>query len=310
MLLIRVTEQALAVQYKNQEMRTPVHFGVGQEGPAVGVCAALKLDDVIFTHHRSHNHYLAKGGNLNALVAELHGKDSGCSKGRGGSVHLTDRAVEVVATSAILAQMIPVAVGAALCFKMDTTPRVAVSFFGDGALDEGACYEAFNFAKLHQLPVIFVCENNLYSTETNLDVRKFRDTEYIDRAKAFGLQTVCADGNDVLEVFEKSSKAIESCRRGEGPVFMELSTYRWLEHVGPYYDYEMKRTYRSKEELELWQEKCPIKQLSNYMIQNNVLSSTEQENIRQTIVKKVNTAIEYAKTSAWPKSEEILHNVY
>ena len=164
MLRLRYAEQILAEHYKLQEIRTPVHFGIGQEAVAVGVCSALEKEDVIFSHHRCHNHYLAKGGDLDSFIAELYGRETGCSKGRGGSVHLTDVANGIIATSAILGQMTPLAVGAALSFKMDKKKNVSVSFFGDGALDEGVMYESFNYAAINELPVIFVCENNLYST--------------------------------------------------------------------------------------------------------------------------------------------------
>ena len=160
MLRIRNAEITLAELYKQKEMRTPTHFGVGQEGIAVGVCEALRVDDVVYTHHRCHTHYLAKGGSLLGLVAELYGREAGCSRGRGGSVHLTDTRVGMMGSSPILGQGIALATGSALAFKMDGLDRVAISFFGEGTFDEGIVYECFNYASVNKLPVLFVCENN------------------------------------------------------------------------------------------------------------------------------------------------------
>ena len=165
LLKVRLTEETLAERYKQQEMRTPAHFGSGQEAVAVGVCHALRTDDVVYTHHRSHNHFLAKGGSTYELAAELYGRADGCSGGRGGSVHLTAPEVGFIASSAILGEMTAVAVGAALAFQMDKLDRVAVTFFGEGAMDEGSFYESANYAAVKKLPVLFVCENNLYATE-------------------------------------------------------------------------------------------------------------------------------------------------
>src|SRR5574337_1097109 len=168
MMRIRRVAETLADLYKEQEMRTPTHFSIGQEAVAVGVCAVLERDDVVYSGHRCHAHYLAKGGDLAAMVAEIYGRETGCAKGRGGSVHLNDPSVEMVASSAILGQTMAVAVGSALAFKMDGVPRVAVTFFGDGAIEEGIFHESMNFAVVKRLPVLFVCENNGYSTHTPL----------------------------------------------------------------------------------------------------------------------------------------------
>ncbi len=310
MLNIRYSEQMLADQYKLQEIRTPVHFGIGQEASAVGVCAALKSDDVIFSHHRCHNHYLAKGGDLQSFISELYGRESGCSNGRGGSVHLTDCSKGVVATSAILGQMLPLAVGAALSFKMDNKQNIAAAFFGDGALDEGVVYESFNYAAINKLPVIFVCENNLYSTETKLDIRAKKNTNFLERAMSFGINSVEIDGNNVLDVYKTSLNLIHGCRDGNGPIFLECKTYRWLEHVGPYYDYELSRSYRTKEEVLAWKEKCPIKIYADYLDKENIISLIDQQFLHQEIERKVRDAILQAQKDPWPNVEEICNNIY
>src|ERR1700720_425294 len=172
MMRIRRTEETLAERYKEQEMRTPTHFSIGQEAIAVGVCVALNREDVVYSGHRCHAHYLAKGGDLVAMVAELYGKETGCARGRGGSVHLNDPAAGVIASSAILGQTMAVAVGTALAFAMDGRDDVAVTFFGDGTVEEGIFHESLNFAVMRRAPVLFVCENNGLSTHTRLDVRQ------------------------------------------------------------------------------------------------------------------------------------------
>jgi len=243
MVRIRCAEETLANLYKEQEMRTPIHFSIGQEAVAVGACAALERDDVVYSGHRCHAHYLAKGGDLPAMVAELYGRDTGCARGRGGSVHLNDPSVGMVASSAILGQTMAVAVGSALAFKMDGAPRVAVTFFGDGAIEEGIFHECLNFAVVKRLPVVFVCENNGYSTHTPLAVRQPQAIEIHQRARSYGMPSKLVDGNDVFAVFEAAREAAAAARGGS-PFFLECTTYRWREHVGPLWDFEW--GYRTK----------------------------------------------------------------
>lgn len=258
LLRLRRGEELLASLYKGQQMRTPTHFGIGQEAVSVGVCAALdRSRDVVFSHHRSHLAYLAMDGDFESLAAELYGRETGCSKGRGGSVHLTHRSTGFIASSAILGEMIAVATGAALAFKMNGADRVAVCFFGEGTADEGILYESLNFASLNKLPVLFVCENNTYATESPLGARMADGTELCDRAVTFRVGAFKADGNDVGEVYKTTQRALRHVRGGQ-PVFLELSTYRWLEHVGPNFDHESGRTYRTKEELDEWQARDPL----------------------------------------------------
>lgn len=259
LLTLRRGEELICELYKStQEMRTPFHAGIGSEACAVGVISALDLTkDVVFASHRCHNHYLACGASFEALCAELYGRETGCSRGRGGSVHLTARDKGFIISSAILGQTIAVATGAALAFKMNGEDRVAVCFFGDAAMEEGVAYESMNYASLNKLPVLFVCENNSYSTESPLDKRFPAGTEFCDRAVMFRVGAFKADGNDVQEVYETTRKALRHVRQGQ-PCFLECMTYRWLEHVGPNYDHEMGRTYRPEAELRAWQEQDPL----------------------------------------------------
>jgi TPP-dependent pyruvate/acetoin dehydrogenase alpha subunit len=301
LLKVRLTEERLAERYREQEMRTPAHFGSGQEAVAVGVCHALRTDDVVFSHHRCHNHYLAKGGSIYGLAAELYGRADGCSGGRGGSVHLTAPDCGVIATSAILGEMTAVAVGAALAFKMDKVDRVAVTFFGEGSLDEGAFYEAINYASIKRLPVLFACENNLYATESPLSVRQAPGSDLCERVRAFKVAAKRVDGNDVLEVYQAAEEAVATLRRGEGPVFLECMTYRWREHVGPNFDHECNRTYRTRDELEAWQQRCPVKRSEAHLLQTGAADEADLKRWRAGVQQEVDEAIERARHAAWPE---------
>jgi len=309
LLLLRHVEEIIAEHYKKGEIRTPVHFGTGQEAIAVGICHALQLEDVVFSHHRSHNAYLAKGGNLDRLIAELYGRQTGCSEGRGGSVHLTDRDAGVVATSAILGQIVPVAVGSALSFKMDNKKNVAVVFFGDGAFGEGVIYESLNFASLKKLKVIFVCENNYYSTETILEDHIAEGT-LLNKVESFGIKSYQVNGNDVASVYKTTLEAKAYCEKNSGPVFIECLTYRWKEHVGPYYDYELNRDFRSKAELEAWFDKCPIKLLAGELIAQKKATQKELSTLEQDVKAKIHASVLKAQKDPWPEVETIENNTY
>ncbi|MFF5448604.1 thiamine pyrophosphate-dependent dehydrogenase E1 component subunit alpha [Streptomyces sp. NPDC012888] len=260
MVRIRCVEEELADLYRDeQQMRTPVHFSIGQEAAAVGVCAALRADDLVYTGHRSHAAYLAKGGDLDGMVAELYGKETGCSNGRGGSVHLTDRAVGFAGSAAILGEMISVATGAAWGLAMQGSSQVVVTFFGDGASEEGVFHESLNFAAVHRVPVVFVCENNAYSISSPLAARQPENsatTGITERSRAYGVAAERVDGNDVLAVHEATLRATAHCRSGQGPYVLELDTYRWREHVGPGYDTGIDRP---EAEVEDWLVRCPVR---------------------------------------------------
>lgn len=308
MMRIRCAEETLADLYAEQEMRTPTHFSIGQEAVAVGVCAALGVDDVIYSGHRCHAHYLAKGGSLLAMVGELYGKEIGAARGRGGSVHLTDPDVGVIASSAILGQTIAVAVGSAFAFALDGAARVSVSFFGDGAVEEGVFHESLNVAVVRRVPVVFVCENNLYSTHTPLQVRQPVSQPIFERVRAYGIVSARVDGNDVLAVYQAAAKAVAQCRKGTGPYFLECTTYRWREHVGPLWDYD--RGYRSKEEVEQWMARCPIKRLSEQCLARSICTEEELHAWRREFEDEVAEAVAAAKRSPFPAVESILEGTY
>ena len=308
MLRIRLVEEALAELYKEQEMRTPTHFSIGQEAVAAGVCTALTRQDVVYSGHRSHAHFLAKGGSLDGLVNELYGKEAGTSRGRGGSVHLTQRESGFIASSAILGQTIATAVGSALALSMDSLPNVAVCFFGDGAVDEGVFTESLNFASVHRLPVIFICENNLYSTQTPAEFRRPKDVLITERAGIFGVRSVQVDGNDAVAVYEAANEARSLCTAGRGPVLIECLTYRWREHVGPYEDHEL--GYRTKEELDSWKKRDPIKALGESLMTTGTCSQEQVDGWMTSIHVEIDAAIGRAKSNPFPAPSSLFDDVY
>ena len=307
MLRIRLFEEKVGNLIKQNEIVCPCHLYIGQEAVATGVCNALRKDDYVFSSHRSHGHYVAKGGNLNALMAELYGKVTGCSKGRGGSMHLSFPAVGFIGSSAIVAGSISPAVGAALAFSIQKTDNVSVVFFGDGATNEGVWYESLNFAALKKLPVVFVCENNLYSTHVHISDH-LADTDIQKKANIFRMRGVQVNGNDVIEVFNVAKKAVRDARRGKGPTLIECMTYRWRGHVGPNDDLET--GLRSKEELSYWKEKGPIKKLEKLLLSRNFLSKSEFLQIRREVEKEVDESLMFAKKSPFPSENSLLDNVF
>jgi TPP-dependent pyruvate/acetoin dehydrogenase alpha subunit len=310
LLRLRRSEEIIADLYKEKEMRTPTHFGIGQEAIAVGVSLCLNISDVVYSHHRCHNHYLAKGGSLYKLIAELYGRVDGCSMGRGGSVHLTARECGFIGSSPILGQSTALAAGSALAFKMDSSPNIAVAYFGDAVMEEGVMYETLNYSATNALPVLFICENNLYSTESPLNVRQPQGTNLIERAKSFKVPGISIDGNDVFCVHDTVKIAVTEIRNGRGPFFIECMTYRWKEHVGPMFDWELDRGYRPKEELEFWMSKCPVLRCENYLLENNFATKLDLQNWKEEIELIIFDAAKKAKDSPWPNSNELFQNTY
>jgi TPP-dependent pyruvate/acetoin dehydrogenase alpha subunit len=308
MMRIRCVEETLADLYPQGEMRTPTHFSIGQEAVAVGVCLALRTDDVAYSGHRCHAHYLAKGGDLDAMVAELYGKETGCSGGRGGSVHLNDRAAGLIASSAILGETMAAAAGSALAFRMDGVDRIAVAFFGDAVVEEGIFHETMNFVALRKPPVLFVCENNGYSTHTRLEVRQPVGVEIWQRAATYPIPSKCVDGNDVFAVYEAATEGVARIRRGEGSYFLECITYRWREHVGPLWDYD--RGYRTKDEVDAWIARCPIKRAREVLLAEGVCTEAEVDGWRDEIQAEVDRTVARAREAAFPAVTDVMLGTY
>jgi len=307
MLKVRVTEEKIAEVYaKEQQMRTPTHLSIGQEAVAAALSLALQPQDQVFVGHRCHAAYLARGGDFQGFFDELCGRGSGICGGRAGSAHLTDPAAGIYA-SPILSAMIPVAVGAAMSFKMDSKPQVAAAVFGDAAIEEGVFAESVNFAVTNQLPVLFLCENNLYSTHTPLPVRQPASKIY-ERMSIPEMKAKQIDGNDACLVYETLKEALTGIRLLKGPLFIECLTYRVREHVGPLFDYD--RGYRTKEEVDEWSKRCPVARLTQELIDENILSSSQVQTMTEEWKSKANDAYAAALKAPWPDTGTLEAYVY
>ncbi|HYD71399.1 thiamine pyrophosphate-dependent dehydrogenase E1 component subunit alpha [Azospirillum sp.] len=309
MLYIRMAEERIAALYPEQEMRCPTHFSIGQEAIAAGVCAALGPRDYVLSAHRSHAHYLAKGGNLRAMMAELYGKDTGCARGKGGSMHLVDRSVGFLGCVPIVGSTIPIGVGAAFGARQrGETDRVTAIFFGDGAAETGVFHESINFAAVHRLPILFVCENNFYSVNTPMGPRQPEGRTITDIVRGHGLPAERADGQEVEPVAALAAAAIGRLRAGGGPEFLELETYRWLEHCGPASDIAL--GYRPAEEFEAWRRRDPVALHRDALRAAGVLDDALEAQLREDIGRVVDAAVAFAKDSPFPERSELLANVY
>lgn len=310
MVRIRICEESLVEPILKGEIRCPVHLYSGQEAIATGVCFALSGRDYVFSSHRSHGHYLAKGASITELIAEIYGKEAGCSRGRGGSMHIIAPEIGMLGSAPIVAGTIPLALGAALASKIRKEKKVTVSFFGDGAAGEGVLYESLNFAALRRLPIILACENNFYST--HMPIRECRpENNIFEIGKPFCIQSYRVDGNDVLKVYEVSKKAVGQCRKGQGPVLIEFITYRMRGHVGP--DDNIQGTHmdiRSKEEVEVWRKKDPIRRFESFLIKKKIFRKETLEKIDRQVEKEVEEAHQSAKESPYPNSNELTKYVF
>jgi len=307
MLEIRRTELKIAELYHEDEMKTPIHLCIGQEAVAAGICANLTAEDYVFSNHRGHGHYIAKKGNLKSMIAELYNRESGCSRGRGGSMHLIDILAGLLGSSSIVAGGIPIATGAALASMLRKDHRVTAVFFGDGAAEEGALYESINFAVLKKLPIIYVCENNFYSVCSPLKQRQ-PCMDIYKRAEGFSIPSCKIDGNDVIEVYKTAKRAVTCARCGEGPSFIECKTYRLTDHHGTGTGVEA--GYRAQEELDRWAKKCPIKKIEDLLIHEGVFTENELAHKLKKIDERIEEAFVYARSCPFPDKDELLRDVY
>lgn len=305
---IRMVEEAIATNYNNdiREMHTPIHLCDGQEAVAVGVCSHLCNEDVIFSNHRCHGHYLAKGGNLNAMIAELYNKETGCCKGHGGSMHLMDKEHGVALTSAIVAGNVSIGTGYAMAQKMRKENHVSIVFMGDGATEEGSVYESICFAKLMNLPVIYVCENNQFAIDTPLCKRE-PNKDIASKFKNI-LPTSKIDGNNIVAVYETAGQAIGNAKDGLGPCFIECETYRYRAHHNVGNGIEGK--YRTKEEVDYWMEKCPIEKLQRILLEENQVTIEKISSIEKKIQNEIGEAFAFAHESACPNSHELYSGLW
>lgn len=307
MLRIRRAELKIESLYHEDEMKTPIHLCNGQEAIAVGVCANLAIDDPIFTTYRSHGQYLAKGGSMKAMMAELHCKETGCSKGRGGSMHLVDLSVGHYGSSAIVAGSIPIATGMALAKQMKGESAVTTVFFGDGATDEGAFYESVNFAMLKQLPILYIYENNQWAVCSHVSARKAGECLYHEADPDLLFSTV-VDGNSVLDVYEAATRAVERARTGRGPSFIECKTYRIRGHAGSGPDTGL--GYRTVEEVAEWEARCPVETFRETLLADGQATQDALKEMERTIDAEIEDAFEFARKGPLPKGEDVLLNLY
>lgn len=298
---IRRVEETIAEIYPSDKIKSPVHLSIGQEAAAVGVCDTLRPDDIVSPTYRCHAAYLAKGGDLRSMMAELYGKATGIAGGKGGSMHLIDMAHNVIGASAVVGTTIPISVGFALTFKRLKTDRIAVSFFGDGATEEGVFGESLNFAALQKLPVLFVCENNSYAIHTPLS-RRWATTRLTERVATYGIPTYRVEDGDVWKIRSAAAEATAAIRNGCGPAFLECDVYRWREHVGPSEDYNA--GYRTRSELEPWIGADPVEKVGA------TLPAERRAAIDAAIEGEIAAAVEFAEQSPFPSSDALTTNVF
>ena len=308
MVKIRAFEDEIVRRWPEQEMRSPPHFYTGQEAVAAAACAAIKSSDKAVGNYRGHGYYLAKGGNEKVFIAEMYCRITGSNSGKGGSMLLSDPKAGYVGSTAIVGGGIPIATGIALGFKLLKQNNVVLSFFGDAATEEGVFYESLNFAALKKLPIIFICENNLYAVTTHISKRRAKPENLHKHAEVYDVPSFKIDGNDPIEVFNVVSKSVKSARLGNGPSFIEALTYRWHEHVGENLDdYSGLRT---RKELQLWQKKDPIKKLEGSLLRKKILTQQKIDKIKSELASLVGEAFEFAIQSPLPKKEDLLTNTY
>ncbi|MCC2606244.1 thiamine pyrophosphate-dependent dehydrogenase E1 component subunit alpha [Planctobacterium marinum] len=308
MLRIRMVEEEIAKRYPQGKMRCPTHLSVGQECVPAVIGTLLSESDLAVSTHRAHAHYLAKGGDLKAMLAEIYGKQSGCCKGRGGSMHLIDEKVGFKGSTAIVGNTIPIGVGLALSQKLRGKNDITVVFLGDGAIEEGVFYEAANFAVVKKLPVLFVCENNLYSVYSPLKVRQPQGRKICDIASTIGLHSQEGDGNIVAETHRVLTTAIDVCRQGQSATFVELHTYRWREHCGPHYDNDI--GYRSEAEFLAWKERDPIELYKTQLYKAKILDAEKLQVMIRQLETEIQDAFQFAETSPYPPSEQAYSPVF
>ena len=305
---IRAVEETIAQEYPNGEMRCPVHLSIGQELVSAVVGLNQQKQDTAISSHRAHAHYLAKGGNLYRMIAEIYGKITGCCKGRGGSMHLIDLEVGFLGSSAIVGNSIPIGVGSGLTHKLNKSDALSFIFLGDGAIEEGSFYESVNFSVVQELPTVYVCENNLYSVYTGLNQRQPTERNIYEMVNGMGIKSVKIETTNVLDCLNKTTEIIKLARTSKKPVFIEYDTYRWLEHCGPNDDDYL--GYRPQGELNKWKEKDPVSNLGKILTSDFGISDSEIQEIHDEIEIEVLAAFDQAKKDKFPTLEQSQADVY
>ncbi len=308
MILTRSLEQMIADNYKDKEIRCPVHLSIGQEAISAGVSHAISKKDIIFSAHRSHSHYLSKGGSIRGLIGEIYGKVSGCAKGVGGSMHLIDLKAGIFGCVPIVGSTIPISVGAAWSNKILKKKSLTVVYFGDGATEQGVFYESLNFARIHKIPILFICENNFYSIYTDYKKRRLKKNNVTDVAKAIGVKSKTFFGNDVEKVYNESKKAVDYIKKNHEPILLEFETYRVYEHCGPNIDDNL--NYRPKSEIKEWLKKCPLVLYKNKLIKKNIYNKNQIEKIQTDTKKKLSKVFNQVKKDKFPEKKYLTKYTY
>lgn len=308
MLKIRMFEEKIASLWHEQEMRSPPHFYTGQEAITVGVNATFRESDQIMGNYRGHGHYLAKGGNPEEFIAEMYCKITGSNQGKGGSMLISAPNVGYMGSSAIVGGGIPIATGLAFAAKIKKNKKVIAVFFGDAATEEGVFYESLNFAALHKLPILFICENNSYAVTTHISFRRSNPENIYKIVESFGIPSIKIDGNDIFKIYQTSENAVNRARNGLGPTFIECNTYRWHEHVGEKMDSET--GLRTKKELENWIKKDPIVKFEKYLMNKKVLNKKLKEKIINDIEILIERSFKFGKESKLPSLKHLMENTY
>jgi len=304
---IRAVEEEIAKKYDEGKMRCPVHLSIGQEIVSAVFSQIVKKRDFAVSTHRSHAHYLAKGGSLKRMISEIYGKETGCSNGKGGSMHLVDLAVNFMGSSPIVGNIIPIGVGLGLSANIKNTDQITYVFIGDAAVEEGSFYESLNFACVKKIPVIFICENNLYSVYSNLSERQPMNRDNSKMAKSIGVNSQSCDGHDIFKIYQALNQAATQVRKNKKPFFLEFSSYRWIEHCGSNYDNSI--GYRSEKEFLSWKQKDPLSKIRNLLLKkeltNNQLIIEEKK-----INFEIKQAFNYAAKSKFPKQKTAFEGEY
>ncbi len=307
MLKIRLAEKRIVEIYPTDKIQSPVHLSLGQEGVSAGVGLAMKKSDHLYGTYRNHGIYIAKGGDLKKMFAELYGKDTGCARGKGGSMHLVAPEVGLMGCSAIVASTIPIAVGDALASSLQGRQRVVVAFFGDGAVDEGVFFESVNFAALKNLPIVFVCENNEYAIHSKVADRH-KNTNLFQYGETLGVPGRRLNGNDVAEVYTSLSEEIEKIRKGSGPVLLEYMTYRWYEHVGPGMDHA--EAYRVKGRFDAAAKEDPLIMAEELLNRDFKKTSDDFAAWAKVIQDDITKAVDFAEKSPFPEKSRLYEDLY
>ena len=305
MQTIRRFEERASDDYQAGAIYGVVHCYIGEEAVAVGVCSALNRDDQIISTHRGHGHCLAKGADLNRMMAELYGRQTGYCKGKGGSMHIADFSIGMLGANGIVAGGIPIVTGAGLAAQLEGKGRVAVSFFGDGASNAGPFHESINIAATWKLPMLYVCENNLYSAGT-IAADTLALSDVAARAAGYGIPGVVVDGNDVMAVYEAAEAAVNRARAGQGPSLIECKTYRWRGHT----ERPGQEDPRPKEEIEEWQQRDPINRFATSLMEHGILTEEAWQKMDADILAAIEDAVKFSKESPFPKPEAAVEDIF